>query len=64
MRLNLLFDTLTWKDERGMIPWLAERGRSPAIPEATEQAALSRPGAPIVSIPILSGLYHDYRRAA
>ncbi|MDP9374773.1 MAG: ABC transporter substrate-binding protein, partial [Chloroflexota bacterium] len=25
VRLNLLFDTLTWKDERGIIPWLAER---------------------------------------
>lgn len=24
-RLSLLFDTLTWKDERGIIPWLATR---------------------------------------
>ncbi|CAA9579247.1 MAG: Oligopeptide ABC transporter, periplasmic oligopeptide-binding protein OppA, partial [uncultured Thermomicrobiales bacterium] len=24
VRLSLLFDTLTWKDERGIIPWLAE----------------------------------------
>ena len=25
VRVSLLFDTLTWKDERGIIPWLAER---------------------------------------
>ncbi len=25
VRTSLLFDTLTWKDERGIIPWLAER---------------------------------------
>lgn len=25
VRLSLLFDTLTWKDERGVVPWLAER---------------------------------------
>jgi len=25
VRLTLLFDTLTWKDGRGIIPWLAER---------------------------------------
>lgn len=25
VRLSLLFDTLTWKNERGIIPWLAER---------------------------------------
>ncbi len=25
VRLTLLFDTLTWKDGRGLIPWLAER---------------------------------------
>lgn len=25
VRLSLLFDTLTWKDEQGIIPWLAER---------------------------------------
>ncbi len=23
--ISMLYDTLTWKDERGMIPWLAER---------------------------------------
>jgi len=25
VRVSLLFDTLTWKDARGIIPWLAER---------------------------------------
>ncbi|HEX5501876.1 MAG TPA: ABC transporter substrate-binding protein [Thermomicrobiales bacterium] len=25
VRVSLLFDTLTWKDERGIIPWLAAR---------------------------------------
>ena len=25
VRLSLLFDTLTWRDSRGIIPWLAER---------------------------------------
>lgn len=33
VRLTLIYDTLVWKDDRGLIPWLAERWR--ASPDGT-----------------------------
>ncbi len=42
MRVSLLFDMLTWKDERGIIPWLAERWE--VAPDGSTYTFRLRPG--------------------
>jgi peptide/nickel transport system substrate-binding protein len=41
--LTLVYDTLTWKDERGVIPWLAERWE--AAPDGRAYTFVLAPGA-------------------
>ena len=45
-------------------PARPHQGIGQAIPGAPGPAPPPRPAAPIVAIPVLGGLHHDYRRAA